>query len=84
VDIRTDTKGNGHALPAVEALKAVLQDFHAPENTHVTLTESLGSGQAWISITATAGQQGPLLVCVGQIVQRLIAGGVYDEVSVTA
>ncbi len=81
VDIRADTNGNGHAAPAVEALKRVLADFQPPEQTRVTLTETLGTGQAWVSVSAAPGQQGSLLVCTGQIMERLVSGGVYAEVA---
>jgi hypothetical protein len=84
VDIRADTNGNGHGAPAVEALKAALRDFHPPENTRVTLTETLGTGQAWVSVAAAPGAQGSLLVCTGQIMERLVAGSVYGEVAVNA
>ena len=84
VDIRADTNGNGHSAPAVEALKQALADFQPPEQTRVTLTETLGTGQAWISIAAGPGQQGSLLVCTGQIMERLVGSGVYGEVTVNA
>jgi hypothetical protein len=84
VDIRADTNGSGRSAPAVEALKAALKDFQPPEPTRVTLTETLGTGQAWISIAAAPGQQGSLLVCTGQIMERLVNGGVYGEVAVNA
>jgi hypothetical protein len=83
-DIRADTNGNGFGAPAVETLKTALRDFHPPENTRVTLTETLGTGQAWISVATAPGAQGSLLVCLGQIMERLVAGGVYGEVAVNA
>jgi hypothetical protein len=81
-DIRADNNGNGYDPPAVEALKTALRDFHPPENTRVTLTETLGTGQAWVSVATAPGAQGSLLVCLGQIMERLVAGGVYAEVAV--
>ncbi len=84
VDIRADTNGAGGSAPAVEALKAALADYQPPEPTRVTLTETLGTGQAWISIAAAPGQQGSLLVCTGQIMERLVNSGVYSEVVINA
>lgn len=84
VDIRADTNGAGGGAPTVEALKAALADYQPPEPTRVTLTETLGTGQAWISIAAAPGQQGALLVCTGQIMERLVNSGVYSEVAINA
>lgn len=83
VDIRAVAAGENGA-PTVEALKAALREFSPPAEARVTLTETLGSGQAWVSVAVPPGQQGSLLVCTGQIVERLVQSGVYGEVTLSA
>ncbi len=83
VDIRAVAAGEKGA-PTVEALKAALREFSPPAEARVTLTETLGSGQAWVSVAVPPGQQGSLLVCTGQIMERLVQAGVYSEVTLNA
>lgn len=66
--------------PGIETIKAALNGFEPPDEVLVTLTETIGQGKAWLSLSAGPGQQGKLLICTGQLMQKLVDAGVYDEV----
>ncbi len=78
VDIRA-LPGSG-ASPSVEQLKAALKSFRTEDGVMARLTETLTDNEAWITLSASPGQQGKLLTSTGQIVDLLVQGGVYDEV----
>ena len=73
---------NGNGTPGVEHLKAALREYAPATEVKLTVTETLGSGEAWVTVATAPGQQGALLVCTGQIIDHLVAGGVYGEVVV--
>jgi hypothetical protein len=79
VDIRTVAADEGKGVP-VEDLKLALASFEALDGTLVRLTETLGQNEAWISIAASGGRQGALLMAAGRIMEMLVQGKVYDEV----
>jgi len=64
----------------VAALKKALAQYEPADNVLVTVTETLGKGEAWITIAVNSGSQGALLICAGSIVDQLVNAGVYDEV----
>ncbi len=64
----------------VAALKKALARYDPPDNVLVTVTETLGKGEAWVTIAIDSGGQGALLVSAGSIVDQLVDAGVYDEV----
>jgi len=71
---------NAGSRPDVAALKKALARYDPPDNVLVTVTETLGKGEAWITIAVNSGSQGALLICAGSIVDQLVNAGVYDEV----
>ena len=71
---------NAGSGPDVAALKKALARYDPPDNVLVTVTETLGKGEAWITIAADSGSQGALLICAGSIVDQLVNAGVYNEV----
>lgn len=80
VDIRSLSTSNGDC-PKIENLKTALQSLDTDNGIAVTLTETLGrSGEAWVTLSCTAGEQGTLLVTTGMIVNLLVGASVYDEV----
>jgi atypical dual specificity phosphatase len=80
VEIRSLSTSNGDS-PKIEHLKAALQSLETDNGIAVTLTETLGrSGEAWVTLSCTAGEQGTLLVTTGMIVNLLVGANVYDEV----
>ena len=80
VDIRAVFSGDGDC-PKIEDLKGALRNLETDNGTIVTLTEILGkSGEAWVSVACGAGEQGPLLITTGLIVNLLVDGQVYEEV----
>ena len=64
----------------VAALKKALARYDPPDNVLVTVTETLGKGEAWVTIAVNSGGQGALLMSAGSIVDQLVDAGVYDEV----
>jgi atypical dual specificity phosphatase len=80
VDIRALSSGNGDC-PKIENLKGALRELSIDNGTTVTLTETLGkTGEAWVSVSCSVGEQGALLITTGLIVNMLVGGNVYDEV----
>lgn len=80
VDIRSLATSNGDS-PKIENLKSALQSLDTDNGITVTLTETLGrSGEAWVTLSCAAGEQGTLLVTTGMIVNLLVSAKVYDEV----
>jgi hypothetical protein len=66
--------------PDVGELKKALRGFEPPNGVLVTLTETLGGDGAWVALAASAGGQADLLISAGEVVGRLVQGGVYQEV----
>ena len=64
----------------VAALKKALGRYDPPDKVLVTVTETLGKGEAWVTIAVNSGGQGALLMSAGSIVDQLVDAGVYDEV----
>jgi len=79
VDVRTltDQPGNG---PRVEDLKIALDGFLPPDQVLVSITETLGRGDAWATLSVAPCAQADLLICTGQLIDRLLKAGVYEEV----
>ncbi len=78
VEIRASS--NGGSGSDVAALKKALTRYEPPDNVLVTVTETLGKGEAWVTIAVNSGGQGALLVSAGSIVDQLVDAGVYDEI----
>ncbi len=78
VEIRASS--NGGSGSDVTALKKALVRYDPPDNVLVTVTETLGQGDAWITIAINAGEQAALLMSTSSIVDQLVNAGVYDEV----
>jgi len=66
--------------PGVEDLRVPLAGLTPPPGVQVRLGERLGEPGGWVSLEADPGAQAALLQCAGEIVQRLVAAAVYEEV----
>ena len=80
--LQVEIRATSNAGPGsdVAALKKALARYDPPDNVLVTVTETLGKGEAWVTIAVNSGGQGALLVSAGSIVGQLVDAGVYDEV----
>jgi predicted component of type VI protein secretion system len=76
-----------HARPLVpdaahgtEQLRAALRGLESTEHVVVKIVEVLGDEDAWISLSTSASHQAELLICAGQVVERLVRAGGYEHV----
>lgn len=75
VDIRSPSARPENWLDADE-LKTTLQGLEPPRPVVVRVMETLGEGAAWVSLSAPTGHQAALLICAGQVIDRLERQGV--------
>ena len=80
VAVRAVNNNGSSSGPRVEDLKQALDGFQPPDSVLVSLTETLGRGDAWATVAEAPGEQASLLVCAGQLVERLVRSGLYEEV----
>jgi len=71
------------AGPDVTELKEAVGTLNPPKGVVVTLTETLGAGEAWITVAARPGEQASLLIATGTVIDELVKSGVYEEVLIS-
>ncbi len=81
VDVRSLDNGQGGL--DVADLKKALGRFEPPEGVLVTVTETLGHGDAWVSVAAPPGGQAQLLITTGMVIDHLVKARVYEQVLLT-
>lgn len=74
VDIRARSRAPEMTARA-EELRAALRGLEPTEHVVVKIVEALGDEDAWVSVSAPPGQQAALLICAGQVVDRLVRAG---------
>ncbi len=74
VDIRARSRAPEMTAPA-EELRAALHGLEPTKHVVVKIVEALGDEDAWISVSAPPGEQAALLICAGQVVDRLVRAG---------
>lgn len=66
--------------PGVEDLRVALAELIPPPGVRVRLAERLGEPGGWVALEADPGAQAALLQCAGEVVHRLVATAVYEEI----
>ncbi|MFQ5809969.1 MAG: FHA domain-containing protein, partial [Armatimonadota bacterium] len=82
VDIRARPRARDRA-PTPDELRATLSGVQSNDHAMVKIVQPLGSGDAWISVSAAPGHQGDLLILAGRVVNRLVDAGGYEDVALT-
>ena len=71
---------NGVERPDVTELKRALTGLAPSGDVLVTVTETLGDGDAWVTLAAQPGAQADLLISAGMAVAHLVNAGAHEEV----
>lgn len=79
VDIRARA-GAPDEAPTPDELRATLSGVASNDHAMVKIVQPLGSGDAWVSVSAAPGHQGDLLILAGRVINRLVDAGDYEDV----